>query len=237
MIREDDLGLRGLKILQNTDFFSFGIDTVLLSEFINNKRYENILDIGCGNGILPLLIHGKGKGKNIYGIEIQKEVSELAYENVRLNKLQDSIFIVNTDIFDYKTEKLFDAIVSNPPYMPRTIGKSSDNFYKAIARTEIACNLDILFSSVKRLLKVNAPFFMVHKSDRIVDIFEKSRKYCLEPKRIRFIKPYVEKPTNLVLIEFIKGAKPFLKIENDLVIYNNDGSYTQEVAEIYEVKK
>ena len=236
MIREDDLGLKGLKILQDTNFFSFGIDSVLLSEFIKNKKYMNVLDIGCGNGILPLLIHGKEKAENIYGVEIQTEVYELAIENIRLNKLENKIHIINTDINEYKPEKLFDAIVSNPPYMPKSIGKSSDNIYKAIARTEITCNLDLLFCSVKRLLKVNSPFYMVHKSDRVVDIFEKSRKYCLEPKRLRFIKPYPNKPSNLVLIEFIKGAKPFLKFENELIIYNPDGSYSEEVAKIYESK-
>ncbi len=237
MIREDDLGLKGLKLLQDTNFFSFGIDTVILSGFVNNIKYDRVLDIGTGNAILPILLYGKNKGKQFIGVEIQKDVAELAVKNIKLNNLQDHIDIINMDISEYKVDKLFDMIVSNPPYMIKSGGKVSDNIYKAIARTEIEFDLDKLFRSTRSLLKEKGSLFIVHRSIRIVDIFSKAREYRIEPKRIRFVKSYADSATNLVLIEFIKGAKPFLTIEPDLIIYKDaDGNYTDEILDIYGMK-
>lgn len=232
MRRIEDLQLDGLKIIQEDRYFCFGIDAVLLSDFVKANSTQSILDIGCGNGILPLLLTGKKKGKNIVGIEIQAELANLALENVRLNKLEDRISIVNIAIQDYINTQ-FDVIVTNPPYMKYGSGIDSDNKENLIARFEKYLKIEDLFVSVKRLLKERGSLFMVHRADRIVDIMCEARKNFIEPKEIRFIKSKINDTPKLVLIKFIKGAGAFLKILPDLVIYEQDGIYTEEILKIY----
>lgn len=232
MRRVEDLQLDGLKIIQEDSYFCFGIDAVLLSDFVKANDTKSILDIGCGNGILPLLLVGKKKGKNIVGIEIQSELANLALENVRLNKLEDRISIVNTSIQEY-TNAQFDVIVTNPPYMKYGSGINSDNEENLIARFEKYLKIEELFISAKRLLKEKGSLFMVHRADRIVDIICEARKSFIEPKEIRFIKSKINDAPKLVLIKFIKGAGEFLKILPDLVIYEQDGRYTEEILKIY----
>lgn len=238
MRRIDDLDLNNLKIIQDDRFFSFGIDAVILSDFFGkNRKFNRVLDIGTGNGILPLLLIGKKKCDYITGIEIQEELAELASENVRFNNLDSFIDIINMSVKDYKEDRLFDAIITNPPYMKKESGKHSYNINKAIARTELCLDMEDLFSSCKRLLKENGTMYMINRAIRIVDIFENARKCNIEPKKMRFVKTRLGENPNLVLIEFVKGAKPFLTIEQDLIIYDNNGDYSEEIYKIYNMEK
>lgn len=232
MNKIEDLEIENLKIIQDDAYFCFGIDSVLLSDFVIAKKIDKIIDIGCGNGILPLLLHGKNKGGKIIGVEIQVELAELASKNVRLNNLEGKIQIINSAIQDLHHLKA-DVIVTNPPYMKVDAGIKNSDSHNCIARFEIKLDLNELFASIKKILKEKGDVFMVHRADRIVDIFEVARKFKIEPKEIRFVKSYSDKNAKLILIHFIKGAGKFLKIMPDLIIYNKDGTYTKEVLKIY----
>lgn len=235
--RLDDLGINNLKMYQCPEYFCFGIDAVLLSNFAKDIRNDcTVLDIGTGNGILPLLLSAKTNAKKIVGIEIQKELFELAKENVSFNNLDERIEIVNCDIREietkYKSES-FDIIVTNPPYKKKGSGIVNDNQFIQIAKHETLCTLEDIFVNSKYLLKDLGELYMVHRPDRLVDIMYTARKYVLEPKEIRYVHSRIYEPPTLVLIKFIKRARPFLKTLPPLIIYDENDKFTNQIYDIY----
>ena len=238
--RIDDLEYDNLKIIQNKNWFCFGIDSVLLSDFGKEiKDKSNVIDFGTGTGIIGILLCKKTKLKKIYGVEIQENVAEMAQRSILLNNLQDKFEIVNENIknIDKTLEKnYFDAIVTNPPYKKENTGLINDKKEQYIARHEIECNLEDIISQTYKLLKNNGEFYMIHRAERIVDILYLLRKYKLEPKKIRFVHSKVNMSPEFILVKAVKNAKEFLKIEKPLYIYNDDGKYTEEILEIYNKK-
>ncbi len=239
--RIDDLEFKGLKIIQNSEGFCFGIDSVLLSDFAKEiKENSKVVDIGTGTGIISLLLCEKTELSKIYGIEIQEEIADMAKRSIILNNLEDKFEIINKnikDIFEELEPNSIDAIVTNPPYMKLNTGAQNESKKKLISRHEIECNLEDIVKISYKLLKSKGEFYMVHRAERIVDILYYLRKYKLEPKKIRFIHSKKNKEPNLVLIKAIKDAGEHLKIEKPLVVYNDDGTYTDEILDIYNKKK
>lgn len=235
--RIDDLEFKNLKIIQNKDGFCFGMDSVLLSDFAKEiKKNSSIADLGTGTGILAILLSGKTQDTQIVGVEIQKEVAEMANRSILLNNLKNRIQIICEDIKNLKAkyeQGSFDAIVTNPPYKKVGTGKINKKDKKIISRHEITANLEDFISISNYLLKDQGSIYMVHRPERIADIFVLLRKYKLEPKILRLIYPNVEKSPNLILIKAVKNAKPFLKVEKPLIVYTNEGNYTDEILKIY----
>jgi len=233
--RIDDLQLKGLKLIQDTNGFCFGIDAVLLANFAKIKRGANVADLGTGTGIIPILIAGKSEAKKIVGVEIQEEVYEMATRSIKLNKLEDRVQIVNADIktIDKELEVHgYHVVTSNPPYMHMD-GIKNPNDKKAISRHEVKCNLEDVIRSASRLTMPKGKFFMIHRPTRLVDIITLGRKYKLEPKQLQFIHPRANKAPNLVLVEFVKDGRPELKILDPLYVYGEDGNYTEELRAVY----
>lgn len=235
--RIDDLEFKGLKIIQNEKGFCFGMDSVLLSDFAKNmKNNSTVLDLGTGTGIIPILLCGKTNLKKVVGIEIQKDVANMAKRSSQLNNLQDRFEVVNTNIIDLKNiyeKQSFDVIVTNPPYKKENTGITNENEAKLISRHEITANLEDFISISKDLLKDKGEFYMVHRPERLVDILSLMRKYKIEPKILKFVSPNKNKEPNLILIKGIKNANSFLKIEKNLYVYNEDGKYTNEILKMY----
>lgn len=235
--RIDDLEFKGLKIIQDSTGFCFGIDSVLLSDYAKNiKKGAKIVDIGTGTGILGILICGKTEDTYITGIEIQAEVADMARRSIQLNGLESRFCIKNINIKDVFNEiepNTIEAIVTNPPYMKENTGAKNLEKKKLISRCEVECTLEDIVKISYKLLKSKGEFYMVHRAERIVDIFYLLRKYKLEPKNIRFVHSRVGKEPNLVLIKCIKDAGNSLKIDTPLVVYNEMGEYTEEILKIY----
>ncbi len=235
--RIDNLELNNLKIIQNTKGFCFGLDSILLSDFAKNiKTNSKVIDLGTGTGILPILLSAKTKASKIFGIEIQPEVANMAKRSVLLNNLQNKIEIVCENIKclkDIYNVNSFDAVVTNPPYKLLGTGNINECQLKLISRHEISANLEDFISISSYLLKDQASIYMVHRPERLVDILCVFRKYKLEPKELKFVYPSSCKAPNLVLIKATKNAKPFLKIDSPLFVYNLDGKYTNELLKIY----
>ena len=235
--RIDDLEFKNLKIIQNKDGFCFGMDSVLLSDFAKEiKKNSRIADLGTGTGILPILLSGKTEYTKIVGIEIQKEVAEMANRSILLNNLENRIQIICEDIKNLKAkydQGTFDAIVTNPPYKKIGTGKINEKDKKIISRHELTANLEDFISISNYLLKDQGSIYMVHRPERIADIFVLLRKYKLEPKVLRLVYPNLEKSPNLILIKAVKNAKPFLKVEKPLIVYTSEENYTEEIFKIY----
>ncbi len=235
--RIDDLQINNLKIIQNKSGFCFGIDSVLLSDFAKNiKNNSNVIDLGTGTGIIPILLSAKCSLKKIIGVEIQKSVAEMAKRSVRLNNLDNLIEIWCDDIKNLENNNCFesfDAVVTNPPYMKNNTGLTNENELKLISRHEIECNLEDIARISNKLLKNNGVIYMVHRPDRLVDIMEIFRRYKLEIKEIRMVYSYMETQANLVLIKAVKNGKPFLKIQKPLYVYKDKHNYSDEILKIY----
>ncbi len=239
--RIDDLQLNNLKIIQNSKEFCFGIDSVLLSDFaMRAKKQKKAVDLCTGNGVIAILLSAKlPKAKEIIGVEIQEYSAELANRSVELNKLQNKITIINKDILKIKKDieaGSVDLVVCNPPYKPKGSGIINEKDSKTIARHEISCTLEDIIKEASRELNFGGSFCMVHKVERMADIFCNLRKYGLEPKRMRLIYPKIGESANLVLIEGIKGGKPFLNMEPPIYVYKDKEEYTEQIYEIYGMK-
>lgn len=238
--RIEDLQLKGLKIIQNTEWFCFGIDAVLLSDFAEIKKNSTVVDLGTGTGIIPLLLWGKKEPKKIIGVEIQKEVAEMAKRSVLLNNLENSIDIINIDMNHLKQVILshsIDVVVVNPPYVEFNGGIINPESNKAISRHEISCSLEDVIRAASRLLRHKGSFFMIHRPHRLVDIFCLMREYKIEPKKIRFVHPKSGQQPSMVLIKGVKSGNSELKIKNPLFVYGEDGQYTDEIFEIYGMER
>ena len=213
--RIDDLGINGYQIIQKEQGFCFGMDAVLLSDFAQVKNGGRVLDLGTGTGILPILMEAKTKAVHLTGLEIQPEMAEMAARSVKLNHLEDKIEIVEGDIKEASaifSHDSFDTITSNPPYMIGQHGLKNPSETKAIARHEILCT----FADI-----------------RLSEILCQLSKDGLEPKRIRFVHPYIDKEPNIFLLEAVKGGKSRMTVEPPLIVYQKEGKYTEEIYKIY----
>lgn len=235
--RIDDLEYKNLKIVQDKDGFCFGIDSVLLSDFAKEIRSKSIvLDLGTGNGVLGILLCGKTNLSKIYGVEIQEDMANIAQKSINLNKLNNRFEIINDNIKNlnsYFKNDSIDAIISNPPYKKDNSGLKNESQKKLIARHEITANLEDFISVSSKLLKSNGSLYMVHRPERLADLFYLLKKYKLEPKKLRFVQSFANTKPKFFLIKATKNANSFLNIEQPLIIYNSDGSYTDEILKIY----
>lgn len=232
----DDLICNGLKIIQHQDSYKFALDAVLLANFVKASKNDTIIDLGTGSGVIPLLLSAKTNAKKLVGIELIEDIAKRAKRSVILNNLQDKISIVSGDMKkspEIFGNESFSVVVSNPPYMTQKEGKISPNPEKAYARHELGVKLEEVIEVAQRLLVFSGRFFMIYRTTRLVDVLYFLRKYHLEPKNLRFICPNKNKGPNLFLLMAKKGGKPELVIQKPLIIYEDDGKYTQEIMDIY----
>lgn len=232
----DDLQLNGLRLIQKKDAFRFGVDAVLLSDFANVKKKHRVIDLCSGTGIIPFLIMGKYNPEEIAALEIQNEMADMAKRSTKLNSLEDKIKIYNKDLKDIEFLKeigRFDVLTVNPPYKLNNSGIVNPSDKLAIARHEVMCTLEDVIKAARTLLKDNGRIYMVHRPERLADIMVLMRKYKIEPKRIRMVHPNTQKAPNIVLIEGQRDGGHFLKWEESLYVYNDDGRYSDEINRIY----
>ena len=234
--RIDDLERNNLKIIQDPGRFCFGMDAVLLSGFVHVKPDTQILDLGTGTGILPILLSAKTEASHLSALEIQEESADMARRSVELNDLTEKIEVVTGDIKE--ADKLFkkssfDAVTCNPPYMIDEHGLKNPRDAMAIARHEVLCSFDDVARSAAALLKPGGSFFLVHRPFRLAEIFETLKKYKLEPKCMQLVYPFADKEPNMVLIESTRGGRSGMKILKPLIIYKQPGVYTDDIYDIY----
>jgi len=234
--RIDDLHRKGYKIIQNEAMFCFGMDAVLLAGFCNVKSTDVVLDLGTGNGIIPLLLEGRFGPKHITGLEIQEANVDMAKRSIHMNQLEEKIKIIHGDIKE--AENLlplsnFDVVTCNPPYMDAGKGLTNGLSAKTIARHEVLCTLEDVIAQASRLTKVGGKFYLVHRPHRLIDIITLLRIYKMEPKRLKMVHPKLGSEANMVLIESVRQGNPFLKVEKPLIVYTPEGIYTDEIHSIY----
>ena len=234
--RIDELQRNGYRIIQNEKKFCFGMDAVLLSGFAKAGKGERVLDLGTGTGIIPILMEAKTEGESFTGLEIQEEMAEMAARSVKLNGLEEKVSIIQGDLKEASKrfgKASFDVVTCNPPYMNQNHGLKNPDEPKAIARHELLCSFADVAREAAALLKSGGRFYLVHRPHRLTEIFETLRAYKLEPKRMKFVHPFVDAEANMVLIEAFRGGRPQMRVEAPVIVYEKPGVYTNEIYEIY----
>lgn len=236
--RIDDLQLGGLKLIQNPEWFCFGVDAVLLADFAKKgiKKDFEVVDFCTGNGIIPILLSAKTDAKLITGIEIQDCIADLASRNVKFNNLEQTILILNGDVKNaplHFKKCSVDYITCNPPYKEAGSGLKNTDSVVSIARHEILLKLEDIIKSAENILKPGGKIAIIHRPERLIDIIWLLRQNKIEPKRLRFIHPYPEKTATMILIEGTKHGGKKLFLEPPLYIYDENKNYTKEIDRIY----
>ena len=236
----EDLQYKGLKIIQNKKWFCFGMDAVLLSDFAKDiKDNSTVIDLGAGTGIISILLSAKTKAKKIKCVEKQECMVDIIERNIKLNNLEDKIEVEHIDILAMDKNQKVDVVVTNPPYKKENSGIQNKNEQKYISKFETTANLDSFLKVSQKILKDKGKFFMVHRPERLVEIICLMKKYKIEPKRLQFVYSHINAKENakLVLIEGVKNANPFLKVMENIYVYDEKGNYTDKIKEIYHINK
>lgn len=236
--RVDDLQRNGYRIIQNPDWFCFGMDAVLLSAFASVKPGEQVLDMCTGTGVIPILLEARTEGSSFTGLEIQEPVAEMARRSVALNRLNEKVSIVNGDVKEASSifgRASFDIVTCNPPYMNNQHGLQNPSAPKAIARHELLCTFDDVAREAAACLRPGGRFYLVHRPRRFMDLITTLRVYKLEPKRMRFVHPFADREANMVLIEAFRGGGVQMHVDPPLVVYRDVNEYTDEVRRLYEM--
>lgn len=234
--RLDELNRNNLMIIQDPSRFCFGMDAVLLSGFAAVKEGEQAIDLGTGNGIIPILLSAKTEGRHFTGLEIQPENVDIATRSVKYNHLEDKIDIIEGDIKDASQrfgKSTFNVVTCNPPYMIGQHGLKNPDSAKAIARHEVLCTFDDVAREAAALLVPGGRFYLVHRPFRLAEIIVTLTKYRLEPKRMKLVHPFIDKEPNMVLLECVRGGKSRMQVEAPLIVYKEQGVYTDEIYTIY----
>ncbi len=234
--RYDDLERNGLKLIQHPDVFCFGMDAVLLSHFADVHKNEEAVDLGSGNGIIPILLSALTEGKHFTGIEIQERLYDMGCRSIRSNGIGNRVTMVHADLKEAVGRfgaGSFDIVTSNPPYMIGGHGLTGGNDAKMIARHEIECTLDDVLSVASKLLRPRGRCYFIHRPFRLVEILSGMHDKGIEPKRMRLVYPFVNKEPNMVLIEGVRGGKARLEVEKPLIVYARQGVYTDEIQNLY----
>ena len=224
------LGYPNLKVYQDNSMFKFSIDSVLLPNFVTlSKKRGRILDIGCGNAVIPIVLTTRTSNP-IDAVEIQKEVYELGKKSIEYNKLENQISIYNEDIKEFSKNSetdIYDTITCNPPYFKDMV--KNDSKSKTIARHEESLNIEDIMKISKKLLKNNGNIAIVHRTERLIDIISAMKNNNIEPKKIQFVYSKENGPSNILLIEGTKNGKPGVKIMEPLYLHNLDHTYTEQL--------
>lgn len=229
----------GYKIIQNTDYFRFGTDAMLLAHFSDINDGERVVEFCTGCGIIPILLCAKTSDADITGIEIQQDLADMAQRSVNMNGLEDRIQIICGDIKEVRQHVEYgaDAVIVNPPYEKVHAGKSNANPYVNVAKREVKCTLDDVITAAAKVLRTGGRLYMIYRTQRFAELMERLRNYKLEPKRVMLVAPQQGKAPNFALVEARKGAKEGMEFLPSLVVYEVDGTYTEPLRRIYHIEE
>ncbi len=235
----ENIGINGFVLAQKEGFLKLGTDAVLLSDFANIPKNGKVCDLGCGNGAICILLAARRADVSVCGLEIMPGAAALAEENARLNNIEERMQVVCGDLChveEYFSMGSFNAVVSNPPYMPAGSGIPAACAELQAAKTEVYCDVRKLCRAAGYLLQDGGLFSLVYRPERLSDLFCALTEYGFAPKRMRMVQNKVDAAPSLVLVEARKGGKSGIKCLPVLCIRNEDGSETDEVRKIYHRK-
>lgn len=221
-----------LRVAQSPRGYRFSIDAVLLAHFVQPRPGQTVIDLGTGCGIIPLMLVFRHPRIRVWGVEIQPELVGLAADNVRANHMAEGICIRQADmrtITPDVSDGPVDVVCSNPPYHRGRSGRVNPDAQRAVARHEIAITLPALIQASRRVLKPGGRFATIYPAERTAELIGHMRSMHLEPKRLRPVHSTGQTDARRVLVEGRAGGRPGLTITPPLIVYGQDGAYSEEV--------
>lgn len=232
--RLDDLECNNLHIIQDPSGYCFTSDSVILSNLVSVKKTDKVIDLCTGSGVIALLVAGKYSPNKIVGVELQPRLADMAKRSVAYNNLNDIIEIINANVIGIEKTLgcgTFDVVVINPPY-DKCIEK--ENYTeKEICKKEVYLNVEQTVDTASKLLKFGGLFYMINKVRRLSDVIYYMKMYNIEPKKIYFIHPKASLQADTFIVEGKKGANSGLVLPLPIVVYNEDGTYTDFSRRLY----
>ncbi len=235
-LTEDTLFNGKVAVTQFKTGYRFSIDAILLAGFVTVKPKEHLLDLGCGCGVIPLILAHRHKTVRMIGCELQKELALLAKANIRQNGLEERVRILHRDMRDLtqkETGGAMDVIVCNPPFYTAPSGRVNRNTQKTLARHEIGIRLQELLSVTKSFLNKGGWLYLIYPANQLVRLFGLMREFAVEPKKVRMVHSTVDTGAKLALVCGKAGANAGLKFDAPLIIYDAKKRYTQEVQALF----
>lgn len=233
--RIEDLQYKNLKIIQKESGYRFTTDAVLLANFVHGVKGKKVADIGCGSGIIAILVAEKQQPEYVLGIEIQPDVAQMAGRSVVLNGLESKIEIKCCDVrvLCEQVGETFDAVVVNPPYRKIGSGMTQQKDTLCISRHEVTLTLEDVFSSSKKMLKFGGSLFLVHQAERFAEACALGAKYGLQAKELKPVCARQGDAPNVFLARFVKGGKVGLKWFAPIEVFDSEGNYSVTVKKLY----
>jgi len=225
-----------VSVKQEREGYRFSIDAVVLAHHVRPKPGERVVDLGTGCGIVPLITAYRHPATHIFGIEVQEELANIAKDNVRDNGMQETVQIVHRDMQILQPVMFkgpVDIVVSNPPFRKAHSGRVNPNRQRAVARHEISVTLLDVVKTAGHILKTAGMFILVYTSERLPELIQHMKSCRLEPKNVRFIHSRRDSKSKLMMMTGIKQGRPGLKVGSPIVVYNEDGHYTDEVGAMF----
>jgi len=221
-----------LTVYQYKPGYRFSIDAILLAGYVRPRAEDRLIDLGCGCGIIALILAHRYPDLQLFGVEIQPTLVGLARKNVVKNRMSDRIRILERDIATLSQKEIqgpVDIVVCNPPFGRVRAGRINPNNERALARHEIKMTLKDITATVRGMLRTGGRFYIIFPAERITDLFCRMRADRIEPKRMRTVHSGTTDPARRILVEGIAGGRPGISMDPPLVIYKAEGVYTAEV--------
>ena len=218
----NDLYDYGYKIIQNQKYFKFSLDSILLADFVKiNYSDKKLLDLCAGNAPIPIIL--SNKIEHITAIEIQKEIYKLAYKSIKINNI-NNIELINDNLknlLNYFPGNNFDIITCNPPYFKyQESSIVNENIIKSIARHEITITLSEIIEISSKLLKNKGRLYIVHRSERLIEIINLLQKYHFGIKSLEFAYHDYQSNCSIILIEAMLNGQNDCKILKPIITKN-----------------
>lgn len=222
-------------ILQKKDGYRFSVDPILLTSFIELKKGDRVIDLGTGSGVIPLILVKRGAEAEFIGLEVQAAMADMAERSVAANEMKERIAIRQGDIRSIRESfaaDSFDVVITNPPYIPVGEGNVNPDDEKAVARHEVKVSLEEVVKAARYLVKAKGRVYFVYPVKRLIDLICLCRENSLEPRQIQFVHANQASGAKLAMLKAIRDVGQDLKVCKPMIVYNMDGTYTQEVATI-----
>ena len=235
-VQYDDLWPDGPRFLRSGAGFALGTDSVLLADFAAHRRVRRFADLGCGAGVLTVLLLHTLPQATAVGVELQPDAAQLACGNIKANGLNARAEILCADLREHRTVLPaggFDLVVANPPYFAEGRGYTSPDPMRAYARDERTCTMQDICAAMAYLTRWGGSAALVHRPERLSELLCALTAAGLEPKRLQFVRHHPEASVSLVLVEARSGAKPGLTLQNDLILYTSSGEKTADYKRLY----
>ncbi|MDD2308640.1 MAG: methyltransferase [Desulfuromonadaceae bacterium] len=232
----DDLKLFGLQLFQPRHGYRYSLDPLLLARFCAEvKPGGSVVDLGAGCGIISLVLARINPSASLVAVENNPDMATLVERNIRHNDLAGRVSVLAADVINLRCRypvSTFDLVVSNPPFRAAGSGRLSPRAGRDSARHETTAGLADFLAAAKYLVKPGGRICFIQHPSRLADFIAHARELKLALHRLRMVHDSIAAPSTMFMAELAKGSRRAVEVEAPLILRDDRGNYTEEVAEL-----